>query len=380
MDSFNKSHFRELLGDTSHSCVSIYSPTYVAAPDHRQNRVALRNLLRQAETRMSDMGESASGILYPAWKLVEDSEFWKGRSAGLAIFASPIQFRAFRVPIQLSESVEVNERFALRPLFPLLTNNSPCLILAISRNLVRLFKATRYEIRDITPTAMPTDLKSTLNIDQVDRGSQTHSATHGSARGKQSAVFHGHGGHADTIKQETAQFFRLVDARLRDLGADRDLPLILAGVEADLALFRLVSHHAHAADMQIHGNLDHLQDHEVHERALPAITELSSSRQTTAISQLRGLNGARVAYAIRDILPAIHQGRVGTLFVRGAERHWGTFFPDSRLVQLHATRQPGDEDLLELAAVETASHGGTVFSLESDELLGESPIAAIYRY
>ncbi len=87
-----------------------------------------------------------------------------------------------------------------------------------------------------------------------------------------------------------------------------------------------------------------------------------------------------VAYAIRDILPAIHQGRVDTLFVRGAERHWGTFFPDSRLVQLHATRRPGDEDLLELAAVETASHGGTVFALESDELLGESPIAATYRY
>ena len=132
--------------------------------------------------------------------------------------------------------------------------------------------------------------------------------------------------------------------------------------------------------MQIHGNLDHLQDHEVHERVLPAITDLSSRRQKTAISQLRGLNGGRVAYAIRDILPASHQGRVDTLFVRGAERHWGTFFPDSRLVQLHATRQPGDEDLLELAAVETASHGGTVFSLESDELLGESPIAAVYRY
>ena len=77
---------------------------------------------------------------------------------------------------------------------------------------------------------------------------------------------------------------------------------------------------------------------------------------------------------------AVQRGRVDTLFVRNAERHWGTFFPECGLVQLHGTRQSGDNDPLELAAVETACHDETVFALESDELSGDTPIAAIYRY
>jgi hypothetical protein len=76
---------------------------------------------------------------------------------------------------------------------------------------------------------------------------------------------------------------------------------------------------------------------------------------------------------------AVQRGREDTLFVRNAERHCGTCFPERGLVQLHGTRQTGDNDLLELAAVETVCHDETVFALESDELSGDSPIAAIYR-
>jgi hypothetical protein len=379
MDSFNTTDLRGLLRDASQPCVSIYLPTRVAAPDHHQNPTALKNLLRRAEAALPGNEEGPSELLRLAWKLVDDDKFWRGRGAGLAIFASPSQFRSFRVPVTLPELVEVNEHFVLRPLFPLLTTNSRCLILAISRNLVRLFEATRYEIRNITPAAMPTDLKSALNNDQIDRGSQSHSAMRGTL-GKQAAVFHGQGGQDDTIKEETARFFRLVDASLQDLGTERSLPLVLAGVDADVALFRSITRHSPLADEQVHGNMDHLSDYEVHQSALPALTAFSSRQQQTAMSRLQEADRGRAANSLRDILPAVYQGRIDTLFVRGTDRQWGEYFPDSGLVQLHGVRQPGDDDLLEVAAIETACHGGTVFTLEADELSGDSPVAAIFRY
>lgn len=379
MDNFKTSDLRGLLRDASKPCVSIYLPTQVTAPDHHQNPVALSNLLRKAEAKLPDSEEGCSGLLRPAWKLVDDKAFWKGRSAGLVIFASPNQFRSFRVPVELPELAEVNEHFVLRPLFPLLTTNSRCLLLTLSRNRVRLFEATRYEIRDITPATMPTNLKSALNTDQVDRGSQTHSAAQGT-RGKQAAVFHGQGGQADTVKEETTQFLRMVDTPLRELGIDRTLPLVLAGVDADVASFRSITRHSHVVDERVHGNMDHLSDHEVHQLALPVLASVSARRQKKAITRLRELNGGRVTNSIRDILPAVHEGRVDTLFVRGAEKEWGMYFPDSGLVQIHPSREPGDDDLLEVAAIETACHGGTVFTVETDELPGDSPVAAMFRY
>lgn len=379
MDSFNATDLRELFKDPSQPCVSIYLPTQVAAPDHHQNPVRLRNLLRRAEAALSGNEEGPSEFLRPAWKLLDDENFWKGRDAGLAVFASPSQFHSFRLPASVPELMEVNEHFVLRPLLSLLPGNSRCLILAISRNRVRLFEATHYEVRDITPPTMPAELKAALNTDQVDRGSQTHSAMQG-GHGKQAAVFHGQGGQGDTVKGETAHFLQLVDASLRAMCNDRTPVLILAGVDSDIAMFRSITHYPRVADEQVSGNMDHLSAHDVHQRALPAITALSSQRQQLALSRLSELDRGKVTDSIRDILPATHQGRVDTLFVPGSGRHWGTYFADSGLVQLHGTRQPGDEDLLEVAAIETACHGGTVFTVESEELPNDSSIAAIYRY
>jgi len=279
--------------------------------------------------------------------------------------------------LSIPELVDVGDRFVLRPLLPLLTNNVRCLLLALSRNLVRVFEATLFEIRDITPAAMPTDLRSALKTDQVDRGSQVHSAMP-VPHGKQAAVFHGQGGQADTIKDETAHFFRLVDDALGAVPAHRGLPLILAGVESDLALFRSVTSHSNLVQEHVRGNTDHLSEHQVHQLALPAIQAVSSRLQTAAISRLREANG-RSSHAIADILPAVQAGRVDTLFVRGNDNAWGKFLPDTMAVHLHSTRQPGDDDLLEWAVLETASRGGTVFVLPPDEL-SDSPIAAIYRY
>jgi len=379
MTSFSTTNLAALLNDSSHPCVSIYMPAVVTSPDHHQNPIALRNLLRRAETKLSASGDFDKRFLQPVWNLIDDAEFWRKRKKGLAIFASLDQFQVYWLPIQVSEMVEVEQHYVLRPLLPFLILDLQCLVLAISRNNVRLFKANSHSIVDITPATMPRDIASALNNDQVDRGSQAHSGNR-SANGKQSAVFHGQGGRPDTVKVETTQFFRLVDESLRSLGDYRSTPLILAGVDSNTTLYRSVSRHFGLVDEQIHGNVDHLCDHEIHKLASTVIESLSAQRQDAAVAKLSELQGRRATDSLDEILPAVHQGRVDTLFLEGNESYWGKFLPDSGVVHLHEDREKGDEDLLEVAAIETVCRGGTVFALRRDTLPSDSPIAAIYRY
>lgn len=379
MAIFSITDLATLFNDSTHPCVSIYMPAILPAPDHHQNPTALRNLLRRAEAKLVDAGELSPRVIQPAWELIDDEDFWRHRNKGLAIFASPNQFRMFWLPVQVSELVDVEQHYVLRPLLPLLTSDFHYLVLAISRNNVRLFEATSHSIVDVTPATMPRDLKSALNNDQFYRGSQVHSGTRG-ANGKQSAVFHGHGGRRDTVKNETAQFFRLVDESLRSLGQYRSTPLVLAGVDSNTTLYRSISRHRRLANEQVHGNVDRLSEHEIHELASPVIDGLAVKREEAAVSQLSELRGRRAADSIHEILPAVHQGRVDTLFLQGNQNYWGKFLAASGVVQVHTDREEGDEDLLEVAAIETVCRGGTVFALRRETLPVDSPIAAIYRY
>jgi hypothetical protein len=48
---------------------------------------------------------------------------------------------------------------------------------------------------------------------------------------------------------------------------------------------------------------------------------------------------------------------------------------------VHESRQPGDQDLLDLAAVQTLAHAGDVYAVTPDEVPdARSPVAAVFRY
>ena len=95
---------------------------------------------------------------------------------------------------------------------------------------------------------------------------------------------------------------------------------------------------------------------------------------------LAGSGDQRAAQAIETIAPAAYFQRVDTLLMSSTSVQWGAFDAEANQVELHPDRQPGDQDLIDFAAIHTLRNGGAVYSLDPSELPAGAQLAAILRY
>lgn len=383
MDTISASGLRHLLARQTGPCVSLYMTTHPAGAEGEQDTVRWKNLLHQIERQLLDSGmrsAKARELLKSAHVLSGESVFWKQRSHGLAVFISAHTFCHYRLPRPFDELALINHRFHIRPLLPLLTDGQQCFILALSQNDVRLFKASPFQIEQIKVDGLPANMKEALNYTSVDRGSQVHSGMRGSF-GKQAAVFHGQGGQWDARKDDLILFFRDVDAAVYPMLSRAPAPLLLAGVQYLLPIYRDICSYADVPEEQLQGNCEYHTPIQVLERACPLIESVLTRRRQKAAKQCCDLLGTtRASDDITRILIAAHNGRVDTLFVDLSAERWGTFDPKQESTEVHKTRQVGDEDLHDLAAAETLLHGGTVYSVECEQIPCGRPVAALFRY
>lgn len=87
----------------------------------------------------------------------------------------------------------------------------------------------------------------------------------------------------------------------------------------------------------------------------------------------------RTARDPERVVAAAAEGRVDTLFLVPGTRRWGTYDDLTHEVRLHAVREPGDDDLADLAVACTLTHGGTVVPTPPGSAPDGAPLAAILR-
>lgn len=400
MALLTREELRSLLDEGEPPCVSIYLPTHRAGLETQQDRIRLKNLLRQAEEQLVERGMGRTALaqmLEPPRRLLEDGTFWQHQSDGLAVFAAANAFRRFRVPLSFAELALVGERFHVAPLLPLLGGDRPFHVLALSQNRVRLFEANRHDIRELDLHDIPESLAEALGYDFEQRSLQFHTGTgapqqvavKGRAQGaggpihggRRAAMFHGHGAGVDDSKEEVHKFLQIVDDGVRRLLRNPQAPLVVAAVDWVNAMYHEVSKHPSVLPQGVEGNPDAWSPQELHAKAWQlAEPHFRKSQQEAAQAFDDMASNGRASHHLEDVLTAAFDGRVDTLFVDVEEHRWGRFDTAQREVELHGERENGDEDLLDRAALECLVHGGTVFAVESSQVPGGGPVAAVYRY
>jgi hypothetical protein len=194
-------------------------------------------------------------------------------------------------------------------------------------------------------------------------------------------VFHGHGIVANEQKQNILRYFQKVNRGLGEMLKDEQSPLVLAGVEYLLPIYGEANSYPHMMGQGITGNPETLSAKELHEQAWAIVQPRFQEAQQAAVAQYEQLSSTEQAsHDIRTIVPAAHYGRVDTLFVAVGLQHWGAFDPQTDTIDIHGEEKPGDEDLLDLAAVQTLLHGGRVYAKEPEKVPDGAPLAAVFRY
>ncbi|MCA9189084.1 MAG: hypothetical protein R3E01_14670 [Pirellulaceae bacterium] len=382
MDRFTRGNLEELIRWEQPPCVTLQMPTHPAGRDGEQDVIRLKNLVREAEQKLERRGvrpAEARDLLAFVSDLPADKPYWGDRQLGLAIFVARKLRRLYRVPITLPESVTVGKRFSVRSLLPLLEDECSYHVLTLSENHVSLYEGDSACVKRIALAGLPENLQAFLNIDGVDRGAQVHSAAGGGTNGKQAAVFHGQGGESETAMSELKSYCRAVDQSVSNYLSGRGSPLLLAAVTRLATVYRSCNTYPSLLAVELSGNYDRVSPYQLFEAAWQSLqaTRLEPSKKMLG----RYLEKVGTAHVLDDpegIVTAAADGRIEGLLYDPRAEVYG--YIDDQLHETRITGRSEDDDLVNLAAVETLLHGGEIHPMAKVVPPSNSPLAAVLRY
>lgn len=380
MDRFNLDAAQELIVGREGPCVSIFLTTHPVGRDGEQDRIRLKNLAANAEAKLAGhwmRSSDARDFIVPIESLTDDVDFWGHRSHGLAVYAAAKFLKCFRVPSPLAESLNVGTRFCLRPVLPLLENNQSFFLLTISANQTALYEIDEQSIRKIDVPGLPASMSELMNYDDVERGSQVHSGDT-TRQGKQAAVFHGHGGKPDTNKDDQLAFCSRVNDAVTSWLGDSKHPLLLGGVNSLVIRYRDKNTYKHLLDETFSGNHDRASESELQQGAYQIAKPLLNANVDAAITRFAERDRVSVADDPIEVIRAACQGQVETLLYDPHAELFGECAPHATSVTISGDAI--DDDLVNLAAIETLKNGGRVYSVANRNVPTNSPIAAILRF
>lgn len=367
---------QELLSQQQPVSLSILLPVHRAGQDTLQNPIRFKNLLRQAEQKLTASGLDSAAthdLLAPLEARLPDFEFWQHQHEGLAVYRTAHFVDWVLTPWALPELTIVGPHFHTRPLLSAASPENGFFVLSLTKNGVHLHHCGNGVVHNVTPAEVKTAFH-TAEPDWSNATSQMHSA--GS-----SAIVHGPGSVSDAERTYLEQSFRRVDRVLAPLIHHSGAPVILAGVEWNQGVFRSITTFPAALLAQSLGNIEQSSPSEVWQAAWPLAEAHFERLEQQSLNRFHERDGHGLTSTnLNQILAAGADGRVADLFLPLGRHIWGAFDPATRHLQLHPEQLPQSEDLLNVAALQGLTHGVHIHAIPAANMPAGNSIAAIFRY
>ncbi len=375
MLDITNSELERLAESQEKIAVSIYMPTDPAG-DIKAERIIFKNLLDDARDNVitrNIRSSEADTMLGKASKLVDDIDFWQTRSRGLAVFIGPEYFRYFKLPCGFIEQITVSTRFSIKQILPLFASDGLYYLLSISQGRSQLFRCNRFDIEDISPTALPAGIEQTSRYNQPEKQQQFHTVGR-----PEPAVFHGHGMSKDYEEVEELEYLREVDRVIAGKIGGQKAPLVLAGLDKIQGIYRQVNSYPFLLEEGVNSNPDAVNPVELHDASWDIARRVFERGLQQAIDDFhtlapRGLSSTR----IEEIVIGAYDGRVDRLFAARNETIPGIFDREKRKVE---SRPDEEADLLDTACALTLLSEGSIYVLEKEDIPQKSRVAAIFRF
>lgn len=358
---------RALVAARPEAAVSIYLPVTPETQHIATARIRLGQLAKEAAAQLEAAGapkRTIWPILEQIEDLIADDAFWAYQANGLALLVTPERLLHFRLPTHVTETVQVADRFHLKPLLRTVSFPQHAFVLAISEARVRVVEVfADMDPREVKVPGLPRDAADALGTTTInDRFANDR------IRGA---------GQPTRLRQ----FARTVDAALRGLLAGREEPLILAATEPMLSVYRSVNTYAHLAPEAIHGNADHAPAHELATKAR-AVLDAAHARR---VAEVRALFDARAASGrattdISDAARAATLGAVEALLVDIDAVIPGRVDETTGAVTFAERDGWGSYGVVDEIAGRVLLTGGRVLGVRKPDIPGGAPLAAVLRF
>ncbi len=371
------------LVHTAGPCITLLLPPYRPGEPGEPPAALLKTDLQEAAKNLAARRIAEpliTDLLEPLRQLSHEDESLAGSGFSRVIFRSLGLFRQFELPVPPApaRACTVGDCFAIRPLLASLALPSHIYVLEVTKNAVSLLGCGFTGIAPVDlPQGTPTALDEYLEFKAPDHDLVNRSAA-GPSTGAMRGVKFGTGSGRETQHAHLHDFYRAVDRGVSELLRWNQAPLILAGVDEDVSIYRSINTYSNLLEQGIHGSpggaiphteiLRHAHDIALFDFERRAAFELTASKEHLA--------PARFSTGLDAILAAAVEGRVSDLYLDANATRMGTF--DGKV--FGGGTNWHDEDLLNVAAVETLLRGGAVCSLPSHLMPGGSVAVAAFRY
>jgi hypothetical protein len=377
---------KEIVTELIHTagpCITLLLPPYRPGEPEKPATALLKTDLQEAAKKLSARRIPEvliADLLDPLQQLLHEEEVRAGSGTASVIFRSHDVFRKFelRVPPSPTQACTVSDCFWIRPLLASLALPGNVYVLEVTKKAATLLACGLAGVAPVElPRGVPKTLDEAMGFDAPDHDLMNRSAS-GPSTGAMHGVQFGTGSGRETQHAHLGDFYRAVDRGVNELLRANQAPLVLAGVDEDGAIYRSINTYTNLLEPGIPGSPGAAIPPAQIQRQAHDIALFESQRRRAlqmAVAKER-LAPARFSTDLDGILHAAVEGRVSDLYLDENGQRIGTF--DAKI--LGGSSNWHDEDLLNVAAVETLLRSGAVYALPTHLMPSGSVAAAVLRY
>ena len=376
--------FQDLANHEAEFCISIYLPTHRSGVEvnELQDNLAFKNALQRVAGELKEKGVDQTRIqkiLEPGYELLRNTPFWRSMEQGLAVFITEDMFKYVKMPDKPHEEVLLNSTFMLKQLVNAMTIKEYFYLLSISKKQVKFFRADAFGMKQIELEELPNGVDDVVHFEE--KGDQKLFRSE-SGMGGSGAAFHGHGAGKADEKDHIATYLEEVDDTLWDEVLNREnVPLLLAGVEYLLPIYKSVSDYNNIWDDVITGNQEYEDTNALYQKARSVMEPYFRERTQKALQNYGNQSATALTTTnAEEVIPAAHYGRIWHLFLVKGCHVWGTFDEMENRLTIHEEKAEGDECLVDRAVIKTILNGGDVHFLSPEDMPSGAKMAALLRY
>lgn len=357
--------FDQLNIAQANPAISIFVPTHRTFPDNQQDAIALKNALKELETRLSethDKREVPTRLEQIEKELAEHDHNYNLDT--LAIFSTPESTQIFNFPFKVKPRVIIDQHFATRDILRELNSSVHYYMVIVSRMNGRLFEVFNDQLvhefnqeDELQGLEFPLENTHLYTTSSNDRSNATKEENY--------------------IKE----FLNRVDKSVQEVYKQNPLPIIVVGDERTVSFYQQVCDNPSAifATVTNSTNLEseaRLLIDDAQDKVNLYRTKLQQASQAE-ISQAKSQN--LLIEDLSSIYRAAKEGRVDQIFIRKGYIQPATIDEETSNVELNSDTTNTDDIVDDVLSI-VIQHGGKANFLSGEFLDDNINLLAKVRY